>query len=454
MVSIAIVGGGITGSTVAHQLLRLVPDARLTVFDQGRGLGGRTSHRRLEDSSSKAVVSPVDDGSACRFDHGCQFFRADSDEFKSEILSEWTASGYAAEWRGKFGGGGDFFGVPSDPRPVYVGVGGMHRIAMSQLAAAESSGRVSVNTGTRVSSVERTDRDKWTLSGTSGKAAFHDTSEKTAAEATTQALGTDFDFVVCTDASSAQGGWHRASAGLGFEVERIAERPRVALFTSLVVFDPPLDLGLDAVSPEDGPVWFAARTASKPGLESTPGDCWTLVSTPQFALREIQQVPMRDPQTGAFRPQQRDYLVSGPGKALLDAFKRMYPCNDGNSVVVSAQRWGSAFPAPITFQKDSADVAEVVGTSYLGLPRISLLPSFADNSKTPEPNGAPARQGAAADPKKNTENDYFVEPVDAFFYAGDFCSTRTPGVESAALSALHCARSIADRVVTKGKGAC
>ena len=37
---VAIVGGGITGTVAATTLARLLPGAHITLFDQGRGLGG------------------------------------------------------------------------------------------------------------------------------------------------------------------------------------------------------------------------------------------------------------------------------------------------------------------------------------------------------------------------------------------------------------------------------
>jgi len=97
------------------------------------------------------------------------------------------------------------------------------------------------------------------------------------------------------------------------------------------------------------PLWFAACSHSKPGFPNThnqhanatsiakhehehehehnadtgtPTDpeCWTLVSTPTFAVEEITETTLRDPVTGAFRPQENGYLNSGPGPKLRDAF--------------------------------------------------------------------------------------------------------------------------------------
>lgn len=101
VVSIAVIGGGVTGTTTAATLCSLLPRSAVTLFDQGRGyvaaaylslsrrtrgfkkiedsrptttyrLGGRTSHRRVRITDA-ATVGP-EDGAAesFRFDHGCQ----------------------------------------------------------------------------------------------------------------------------------------------------------------------------------------------------------------------------------------------------------------------------------------------------------------------------------------------------------------------------------------------
>ena len=64
------------------------------------------------------------------FDHGCQFFRADTAEFRSSILPDWLGAKLAVEWRGRFGrlqgtaptrpegeAAPDFFGLPTGYNP-------------------------------------------------------------------------------------------------------------------------------------------------------------------------------------------------------------------------------------------------------------------------------------------------------------------------------------------------
>ena len=83
---------------------------------------------------------------------------------------------------------------------------------------------------------------------------------------------------------------HRASAGVPDAfAARVRDRVRLPLFAAMVAFAQPLGLPLDAVSVGGSSgLWFAARTQSKPGLEHGGGDaeCWTLISTPKFAVDE------------------------------------------------------------------------------------------------------------------------------------------------------------------------
>lgn len=433
-----------TGATAALALAEALPHATIEVFDQGRGLGGRTTHRRLRVDDA-AVVSPLGPPAepVYEFDHGCQFFRADTARFRA-VVDGWCERGWAQEWRGRFGtlpgsggsdgAGADFFGLPSQP-PFFCGVGGAHTLAIELLAAATGSA-VSVRTGTRVASIRPAPGDEtaaappaWQLSGTSGPAAFHDTSEACAQAADPNFLG-EFDAVLVTDVSASMGQWHRASAGVPEALaRRVRGRVRVALFAALVAFDAPVPTNLDAAAVSgDGALWFAARTASKPGFNGGC-ECWTLVSTPAYAAAEVERVPMQDPETGAFIPQTPEYLRDGPCALLLAAFAQSVGAPMPKVLHLSGQRWGSAFPAPAgrggrDEDGRGPDTTEVLGVAYeAGVP--PLVPEAGDQ------NAAPARSFLADDPAR-------------LYYAGDYASLGPPGVESACLSALDAAAHIAE----------
>ena len=212
------------------------------------------------------------------------------------------------EWKGKFvaasnktlAADGEFFGLPSSP-PFYVGWDGMQSIAQSVLndvnrkltggSSSSSSSSLKVFTGTRVAHLERCGetQQKWKVYGTSGMAAYHDTSESfvqiTQDGTHQQQLGETttggYDAIILTDVSSSSfGKWHRASAGVPDEfAQRVRERvgARVPLFTAMIAFDTPSNIPFDAASFDDGVVWFAAKSNSKPGMEDDDDqskECW------------------------------------------------------------------------------------------------------------------------------------------------------------------------------------
>ena len=76
---IAIIGAGLAGLTLAH---RLVARHDITVFEKARGPGGRMSTRRADPYA---------------FDHGAQYFTAETDRFRS-LLKPLRETGLIAPW--------------------------------------------------------------------------------------------------------------------------------------------------------------------------------------------------------------------------------------------------------------------------------------------------------------------------------------------------------------------
>lgn len=83
MLKIAVIGAGVTGLTVAHHLKNC---ADVTVFDKGRGVGGRTATRRADPFA---------------FDHGAQYFVAKTQRFGS-FLEPALREGVIARWDAEF----------------------------------------------------------------------------------------------------------------------------------------------------------------------------------------------------------------------------------------------------------------------------------------------------------------------------------------------------------------
>ena len=121
---INIVGAGLSGLMAAQSLTRSGHD--VTVFDKGRGVGGRLATRRIGDAT---------------LDHGAQFFTVRSEEFASHV-NDWLAAGVVHEWSRGFDS--------EDGHPRYAGSKGMSGIA-KHLAQG-----LDVRTSALVFSLERT----------------------------------------------------------------------------------------------------------------------------------------------------------------------------------------------------------------------------------------------------------------------------------------------------------
>jgi renalase len=111
----AIIGSGVAGLSCARVLARA--GIRVTLFDKGRGPGGRLSTRRVE-----CAQGPIS------FDHGAQYFTARDPDFKTEI-TELEALGFVAPWPGRFvhmAQGGQTKSLSAEP--LYIGTPGMNAL--------------------------------------------------------------------------------------------------------------------------------------------------------------------------------------------------------------------------------------------------------------------------------------------------------------------------------------
>ena len=98
-----IVGAGLSGLMAARELQSL--GHSVTLFDKGRGVGGRLATRRIGD----AVL-----------DHGAQFFTVRSPEFARHV-QEWADAGVVHEWCRGF--------ADNDGHPRWAGSRGMSGVA-------------------------------------------------------------------------------------------------------------------------------------------------------------------------------------------------------------------------------------------------------------------------------------------------------------------------------------
>ena len=247
MTSIAVIGAGMAGLTVAAGLR---DRANVVVFEKSRGLGGRMATRRAEPYA---------------FDHGAQYFRARSPEFRA-FLREYSERGIVRSWHARY--------VElhrsrklsseqwSDEDPCYVASPGMNALAK---ALAEE---LDVRLSTRVANVRRF----------AGKWRLRDEHERD--------LG-DFDWVIAATPAPQAADIIPAT----FEYSGALRKIRLSgCFTLMLGFAEPLGLRWDAARIHDADVSWIAVNSSKPGRHS---ESFSIVaqSTNDWAEAHIEDAP-------------------------------------------------------------------------------------------------------------------------------------------------------------------
>ncbi|KAL7468390.1 hypothetical protein ACHAXS_008612 [Conticribra weissflogii] len=460
---VAIIGGGITGAT-AFQTLSKYNNLHIHLFDQGRrGVGGRSSSRthKIEDGNGNGDGDVVE--TTMMWDHGCQFFRGDTPEFQP-LLKDWISKDLVTEWKGNFASSPslsrerEFFGFPSQP-PFYAGIGGMQNIAKGIVddILLSNDNSAEAYLGTRVAKLNRDEKTKrWTLF-----AAYHDPPKNIVKESQPHQQSADrdedgngvlghpsgYDAIILTDVSSSFGKWHRASAGVPEAfASRVRRRvgARVPLFSAMIAFEMKSGISVDAASFDNDIVWFAAKSNSKPGLLSESDasrECWTIVSTPEYAMSKIEETPMQDQNTGEFIPQSKEYLTTVPGPDLSNEFCKELLSSGGilngnlkelpNIVFLDAQRWGSAMPCHRHLTEDS-ETRKIISDVPYDSARASLAPTKLERVRDDE-----------SDHKEDRVRSFLVDEGLMLFQAGDMMSMYTPGLEGAALSGYDAAEYLA-----------
>lgn len=218
--SIAIIGAGIAGITLARAISRA---ADVTIFEKSRGLGGRMANRRRAGFA---------------FDHGAQYFTARSPAFKV-AAEQAVAEGYAGVWP-KAVHTLNADGLVADtrpPEPRYIGVPGM-----SALANGLAEG-LDIRKEVTVAAIVDADAG-WALSDNEG-----------------QDLGR-FDLVVST-APAPQTIRLMPEAFTGHPALKTVQMS--GCFTLMIGIDGLLDRGFEAARIEDPVLSWIAVKASKPG---------------------------------------------------------------------------------------------------------------------------------------------------------------------------------------------
>ena len=294
--------------------------------------------------------------------------------------------------------------------------------------------------------------------------ALHDTPEEEANKAKFESLHSGrhdgYDYVILTDISQCFDTWHRASAGVPTSfanAARLRAGARVPLFTAMVTFSSSLDLDVSSISynrDDDegesfnggGTVWFAACNNTKMALptSSSEHECWTIVSTPEYAIEKITETPMQDTVTGAFIPQSMGYLLTVPAPDLIKAFLKSVGKQDRFNQVVhmDAQRWGSALPSDRSVaSKESSSTRRIIsGVPYEG-GKYPLAPTIKYRGDL-EDGSSSSSYSCNGDNDDDGIKNFLVDEDLGMYMASDMISRYTPGFESAVLSALDCANHL------------
>lgn len=226
--SIAIVGAGIAGVSCA-ETLRTAGHA-VTLFDRGRGAGGRMATRRVASAAG-----------AVAFDHGAQYFTARDESFAAAV-AEWQTSGIVAPW-------------PDAGDDAWVGTPGLSAVvkAMTEPLAVEWNARVEC--------LRRIDRS-W----------FLDPVADNPFDAVVVAIPAEQAAPLLVAHDPAMAAMAQAC-------------PSAPCWTAMVAFGEPIAIAADIVR-HAGIIGWAARNSAKPGRGGT--EAWVIQATADWSREHLE----------------------------------------------------------------------------------------------------------------------------------------------------------------------
>jgi renalase len=222
---IGIIGAGMAGLACGEKLQ--AAGAAVSLFDKGRGPGGRMSTRRIAASFGEAG-----------FDHGAPFFETSDPAFAAQV-NDWVAQGCAVPW-------------PAAGETAFVGTPSMN--APLKLIARD----LDVRWESRIDTLSRRDNG-WQI----GEAGVFDVA------------------VVAVPAEQAAILLARAEPAIA---TRAAQTPSAPCWSVMAAFAEPLDVGPDLIR-HDGIVAAAMRNRAKPG-RSGP-ESWVLQASADWSEHHI-----------------------------------------------------------------------------------------------------------------------------------------------------------------------
>ncbi|MEM9345878.1 MAG: FAD-dependent oxidoreductase [Planctomycetota bacterium] len=242
--NVAIIGGGISGASAGQQLSQR--GASVTVFDKGRGPGGRCATRRHESYS---------------FDHGAQYFTAHDPRFRRQVAA-WATEGTVARWRPRIGELTPAGYEPTRQKKMWVGTPGMNAIGRAMLEPLDT------HFGSLITSIDH-DEQGWSLRDREG-----------------QSYGR-YDQLLVTVPAPQVGpflGDHFSEAS-----DASNHAKMLPCWSLMLAFDQPIDLPFDAAKAAgSGPIGWLARNSSKPGRSSNGMDCWVVQADHEWSRGHVE----------------------------------------------------------------------------------------------------------------------------------------------------------------------
>lgn len=235
---VAIVGAGMAGLSCADRLKHA--GHTVSLFDKGRGPGGRMSTKRVQTPLGETHV-----------DHGAQFFTVRDPGFMAQV-ARWSACGAAAPW-------------PAAGPGAWVGLPGMSAVVR------DMADHHDVSFGWWVRGLMRRN-GLWHLSGDNGDGERSESGP--------------FDTVVVA-LPPEQAASIVALHDLTLASTALAARSQPC-WTGMFVFDAKLPTARDVVR-DAGSVYWAARDSSKPGRNGP--EAWVVQANPIWSDAHIDEPP-------------------------------------------------------------------------------------------------------------------------------------------------------------------
>lgn len=244
MTRIAIIGAGLSGLTLAHQLQS---KAEVTLFEKSAGPGGRLASRHHDHFS---------------FDHGAQFFIAKTTAFEN-FLAPWIKRGDLKRWDARFA---EFVGNTllrykqwDEEFPHYVGAPDMNALPR---AMAED---LDIHYHCRITALNRI-RQHWQLQSEKG------------------VIDGRFDWVITTLPAAQSGA---LLPGTFYDELQHKARQMQACYALMLGFDDPVETDWQAALVREADISWISINSSKPDRHPA-STCLVVHARNQFADENLQ----------------------------------------------------------------------------------------------------------------------------------------------------------------------